>query len=89
MAAIILSFHQQTVGMGAIIAYSAEIAKSAYPSIEKIFPILINSLAVFCILFTQYALKYLGTRKSLLFGGLSISICLFFLAGCLSNFNPS
>lgn len=91
--AIIAAFHlaiaQQMVGMGAIIAYSGEIVGSIFPKIEKVFPILINLIAVTGAFLSIPTLKILGRKKSLEFGALAIAFLLIILSLCFFNIDFS
>ena len=82
-----LGISQQMVGMGAIISYSGEIAGEMMPFIEKIFPVLINIVAIMGCFIAIPVIQRIGRKKTLTYGSLSLSISLGILSLSLGKFN--
>lgn len=68
------------VGMGAIIAYSGEIVGQIIPFIEKIFPIIINTVAVTGAFLTILVLKRFGRKTTYNIGAVGMGLMLIVLA---------
>lgn len=87
IAAITLSFNQQIVGMGIIIAYSGELVKFCFPGLSKIFPVFINLIALAGVFTSIPILKAFGRKKSIQCGNILIIISLFCVARTFGQLN--
>ena len=82
-----LSIQQQMVGMGSIIAYSGQVVGSIMPSFEKSFPIFMNTIALAGCFGAIPAVKWLGRKKNIECGALSIAIALTALSYTLYSYD--
>ena len=73
--------------MGSIIAYSGEIVGSIMPAFGKVFPIFINVFALVGCFGAIPAVRWLGRKKNLEYGALSISLVLILLSYTLSSYD--
>ena len=82
-----LSIQQQLNGQGVLIAYSGELMLMTMPSLEKIFPIFLNIIAISGAIGSIVVLKCLGRKGALIYGSFLIGIFLFIVGYNFYIFN--
>ena len=75
--------------MGAIIAFSGELAKDIFPSLSKIFPVIVNVVALVGVFTSFPALQTFGRKNSIQYGNALIILCLFGTARCFGSIDFS
>lgn len=77
------------VGIGPIIVYSGEIVGQILPSVGKVFPIFINSLAVFGGFLCIPVLRMFGRKRNIQYGSFINGILVLLMWQCFSRIDYS
>lgn len=68
--------------MGVIIAYSGELSKDILPELSKVFPVIVNIVALVGVFLSFPALQTFGRKNSIQYGNVLIIFFLFCAARC-------